>query len=175
MALEEQLEGTRITRKGDPSSLYPHLKWWLQEDNVLEGQPLHQLNMLFDCYGCIKKGGVLTWENTLQGEPWSSYTLNYLELRWSFGPLRIPRHLVLSVSPGSNSTDALVSWFCDNSPQSVYKLAKSCSRANTASHLTCHYLLMDPATVILCYELSGQEALTLHQVKAHVVRAPCCF
>ena len=30
-ALEEQLEGTRITRKGDNSSLYPHLKWWLQE------------------------------------------------------------------------------------------------------------------------------------------------
>ena len=29
---------------------------------------------------------------------------------------------VLSVSPGSDSTDALVSWFCDNSPQSVYKL-----------------------------------------------------
>ena len=26
-------------------------------------------------------------------------------------------------------------------------------------------------TVILCYELSGQEALTLHQVKAHDVRA----
>ena len=39
---------------------------------------------------------------------------------------------VLSVSPGSNSTDALVSWFCDNSPPSVYKLAKSRSRANTA-------------------------------------------
>ena len=31
---------------------------------------------------------------------------------------------VLSVSPGSDSTDALVSSFCDNSPQSVYKLAK---------------------------------------------------
>ena len=33
--------------------------------------------------------------------------------------------------PGSDSTDALVSSFCDNSPQSVYKLAKSRSRANT--------------------------------------------
>ena len=41
--------------------------------------------------------------------------------------------------------------------------------------LSCHYLLMDQATVILCYELSGHEALTLHQVKPHVVRAPCCF
>ena len=43
VALEEQLEGTKITRKGDPISLYPHLKWWLQEDNVLQGQPLHPL------------------------------------------------------------------------------------------------------------------------------------
>ena len=43
VALEEQLEGTKITRKGDPSSLYPHLKWWLQEDNVLQGQPFHPL------------------------------------------------------------------------------------------------------------------------------------
>ena len=39
---------------------------------------------------------------------------------------------VLSVSPGSDSTDASVSSFCDNSPQSVYKLAKLRSRANTA-------------------------------------------
>ena len=38
---------------------------------------------------------------------------------------------VLSVSPGGDSTDALVSSFCDNSPQSVYKLVKSRSRANT--------------------------------------------
>ena len=36
--------------------------------------------------------------------------------------------------------------------------------------LSCHYLLMDQATVILCYELFGQEALALHQVKPHVVR-----
>ena len=56
-ALEEQLEGTRITRKGDPSSFHPHLKWWLQEDNVLQCQPLHLLNMLFNGYRCIKKVG----------------------------------------------------------------------------------------------------------------------
>ena len=29
VALEVQLGGARITRKGDPSSLYPHPKWWL--------------------------------------------------------------------------------------------------------------------------------------------------
>ena len=41
--------------------------------------------------------------------------------------------------------------------------------------LSCHYLLMDQATVILCYELSGQEALALRQIKPHVVRGPCCL
>ena len=45
---------------------------------------------------------------------------------------QISRSLVVSgVSAGSDSADALVSWFCDNSPQSVYKLATSRSRANT--------------------------------------------
>ena len=39
---------------------------------------------------------------------------------------------VLSVSPGSDSADALVSWFCDKWPHSVYKLTKLRSRANTA-------------------------------------------
>ena len=38
-------------------------------------------------------------------------------------------------------------------------------------HLSCHHLPMDQATVILCYELSDQQALALHQVKAHDVRA----
>ena len=26
-----------------PRSLHPHLQWWLQEDNVLTGQPLHPI------------------------------------------------------------------------------------------------------------------------------------
>ena len=26
-----------------PRSLHPHLQWWLKEDNVLTGQPLHQI------------------------------------------------------------------------------------------------------------------------------------
>ena len=45
VALEEQLEGTRITRKGDTHSQIapPHLRWWLEESNVLPGQPLHPL------------------------------------------------------------------------------------------------------------------------------------
>ena len=89
MALE-QLEGTRITGKGDPSSLHPHLKWWLQKDNVLQGQPLHPLNMLFNPYICIKEGwGAHLGEHTARGTwslPEASYTLNYKELRQLFGP-----------------------------------------------------------------------------------------
>ena len=38
-------------------------------------------------------------------------------------------------------------------------------------NLPCHYLLVVKQTVILCYEISDQEALTLHQVKAHDVKA----
>ena len=29
-----------------PRSFHPHFKWWLEESNVLPGQPLHPLNML---------------------------------------------------------------------------------------------------------------------------------
>ena len=45
VALEKQLEGTRVTGKGDTRSqaLHSHLKWWLEESNVLPGQPLHPL------------------------------------------------------------------------------------------------------------------------------------
>ena len=43
VALEKQLESTRITRKGDTCSKVapPPLRWWLEESNVLPGQPLH--------------------------------------------------------------------------------------------------------------------------------------
>ena len=45
VASQKQLEGTRVTRKG-VSNTKVHLQWWLQEDNVLTGQPLHPINML---------------------------------------------------------------------------------------------------------------------------------
>ena len=31
-----------------PRSLHPHLRWWLEEDNVLTGQPLHLINHALD-------------------------------------------------------------------------------------------------------------------------------
>ena len=45
VASQKQLEGTRITGKGDPSPQVPapHLQWWLKEDNALTGQPLHPI------------------------------------------------------------------------------------------------------------------------------------
>ena len=44
-----------------PTSLHPHLEWWLEEDNVLQGQPLHPLKMLCRSLQTHqKKGGALT-------------------------------------------------------------------------------------------------------------------
>ena len=59
VALEEQLEGTRITRKGDTRyrSLHPHLRWWLEESNVLPGQPLHPLKHALQIFTDASKEG----------------------------------------------------------------------------------------------------------------------
>ena len=48
VASQTQLEGPRITGKGDPNPqvLAPPLQWWLKEDNVLTVQPLNPINML---------------------------------------------------------------------------------------------------------------------------------
>ena len=79
----EQLEGTKITRKGDPSSLYTHLKWWLQEDNVLQGQPLHPLIC----------SSILT--ELLHQEGWGSH-LGEHTARGTMVPSRSKLHIELS-------------------------------------------------------------------------------
>ena len=38
-----------------PSSLHPHLQWWLQEDNVLTGQPLHPIKHALQIFRRIKR------------------------------------------------------------------------------------------------------------------------
>ena len=44
-----------------PRSLHPHLQWWLLENNVLTGQPLHPINMLCKSLQTHQqKGGALT-------------------------------------------------------------------------------------------------------------------
>ena len=38
-----------------PRSLHPHLKWWLQEADVLHGQPLYPLSHALQIYRCLKR------------------------------------------------------------------------------------------------------------------------
>ena len=59
VAPQKQLEGARITRKGDPNSqvLAPHLQWWLKEDNVLTGQPLHPIKHALQIFTDTLKEG----------------------------------------------------------------------------------------------------------------------
>ena len=59
VAVEKQLEGPRITRKGDtgPQITPPHLRWWLEESNVLPGQPLHPVKHTLQIFTDASKEG----------------------------------------------------------------------------------------------------------------------
>ena len=80
-------------------SLHPHLRWWLQEDTVLQGQPLHHSVMLCNLYTCIKRRvgrslrGVRCKGNLVPSM--KQLHLNYLELKVVC--LRIYRILTLLV------------------------------------------------------------------------------
>ena len=69
-----------------PKSLHPHLKWWLEEDNVVTGQPLHPLEHALQIFTDASKEG---WgahlnEHMARGS-WSlresKLHINYLELK----------------------------------------------------------------------------------------------
>ena len=63
MASQKPLEGSGITRKSQSSTqvFAPLLKWWLEESNMLQGQPLHPVKLLCRSLQMHqKKGGVLT-------------------------------------------------------------------------------------------------------------------
>ena len=76
-----------------PRSLHPHLQWWLQEDNVLTGQPLHPIKHALQIFTDASKEG---WgahlnERTARGTwslPESKLHINYLELRAVFLALK---------------------------------------------------------------------------------------
>ena len=40
-----------------PTSLHPHLEWWLEEDNMLHGQPLHPLKHALQIFTDASKEG----------------------------------------------------------------------------------------------------------------------
>ena len=72
-----------------PRSLHPHLQWWLLEDNVLTGQPLHPIKHALQIFTDASKEGWGTHlnERTARGS-WSllesKLHINYLELKAVF-------------------------------------------------------------------------------------------
>ena len=76
-----------------PRSLLHHLQWWLQEDNVLQGQPLHPIKQALQIFTDASKEG---WgahlnERTARGSwslPESKLHINYLELKAVFLALK---------------------------------------------------------------------------------------
>ena len=83
-----------------PRSLPPHLQWWLEEDNVLTGQPLHPIKHALQIFTDTSKEG---WgahlnEHTARGTwslPESKLHINYLELKAVFLALKECQDLCL--------------------------------------------------------------------------------
>ena len=101
VALEKQLKCPRITGKSDsgPQVPPPHLRWWLEESNVLLGQPLHPLKHALQIFtDASKKGwGAHLDKHTARGTwslPESKLHINHLELKAVFLALKEFRTLV---------------------------------------------------------------------------------
>ena len=82
-----------------PKSLHPHLRWWLEESNVLLGQPLHPLKHALQIFTDASNEG---WgahldNHTARGTwslPESKLHINHLELKAVFLALKEFRTLV---------------------------------------------------------------------------------
>ena len=95
VALKQQLEYIRITRKGDtsPQVAPPHLRWWLEESIVLPGQPLHPLKHALQIFTDASKEGWGTHLNELIARgtwslPKNKWHINHLELKAVFLALK---------------------------------------------------------------------------------------
>ena len=69
-----------------PRSLHPHQQWWLEESNVLQGQPLHPLKHALQIFTDTSKEG---WgahlnKHTTRGRsiPERKLHISYLELKF---------------------------------------------------------------------------------------------
>ena len=76
-----------------PESLHPHLQWWLEESNVLQGQPLHPIKHALQIFTDASKEGWGAHLNkfTARGSwsvPESKLHINYLELKAVFLALK---------------------------------------------------------------------------------------
>ena len=81
-----------------PRSLHPHLEWWLDESNILRGQPLHPLKHALQIFtDASKEGwGAHLGEHTTRGSwsvPESKLHINFLELKAVFLALKGFQHL----------------------------------------------------------------------------------
>ena len=91
-----------------PKSLHPHLRWWLEESNVLQGQPLHPLNHALQLlYRRIKRrlGRSLTRAhckgNLVPSRKPVAYQLSGTK-GGIFGPKRVPKPLPEQCSSNSH-------------------------------------------------------------------------
>ena len=91
-----------------PRSLHPHLQWWLEEDHVLQGQPLHPIKHALQIFTDASKEG---WgahlnEFTARGSwsvPESKLHIKLSGTKSSFSSLkRVPKSLCRQNSPGRN-------------------------------------------------------------------------
>ena len=69
-----------------PRSLHPHLRWWFQEDDVFQAQPLYPLSHTLQIFTDASKEwwGAHLGEQTARGTwslPESKLHINYLELK----------------------------------------------------------------------------------------------
>ena len=76
-----------------PKSLHPHLQWWLEEGNVLQGQPLHPIKHAPQIFTDASKEGWGAYldERIARGVwslPESKLHINYLELKAVFLALK---------------------------------------------------------------------------------------
>ena len=76
-----------------PRSLHPHLQWWLEEDNVLTGQPLHPMQYALQIFTDASKEGWGAHLNVHTARrawslPESKLHINYLELKAVFLALK---------------------------------------------------------------------------------------
>ena len=76
-----------------PRSLHPHLQWWLREDNVLTGQPLHPMQHALKIFTDASEEGWGAHLNEFIARgtwslPESKLHINYLELKAVFLALK---------------------------------------------------------------------------------------
>ena len=89
-----------------PKSQHPHLKWWLEKSNVLQGQPLHLLKHALQIFTDATKegwGGHLN-EHTARGT-WSRKQAAYKLFGTKsslLSPKRVPRPLLRQDGSYSN-------------------------------------------------------------------------